>query len=170
MENQPYSSRNPAPPKMILFPLFIGCSTMPGGAGFLPSTVCFDGIYQERLLMVQKFGEPVEAGSYPIIYRVSYISTGSGFLPSTGWRVTTSHDVFCLSARTRAFKKRWQFLQPGLTHRGWGLLPYMDPMGGEMMQSDYYLKGITPTFLFFSDGIGTPKNPIRSGGVWISRE
>ena len=29
-------------------------------------------------------------------------------------------------------------------------------------------KGITPTFLFFSDGIGT-LNPIRSGGVWILR-
>ena len=30
-------------------------------------------------------------------------------------------------------------------------------------------KGITPTFLFFSDGIGT-LNPIRSGGVWILRD
>ena len=31
-------------------------------------------------------------------------------------------------------------------------------------------KGIgPPTFLFFSDGIGT-LNPIRSGGVWILRE
>ena len=29
-------------------------------------------------------------------------------------------------------------------------------------------EGITPTFLFFSDGIGT-LNPIRSGGVWILR-
>ena len=30
-------------------------------------------------------------------------------------------------------------------------------------------KGITPTFLFFLDGIGT-LNPIQSGGVWILRD
>ena len=31
-------------------------------------------------------------------------------------------------------------------------------------------EGITPTFLFISDGIETRKNPIPSGGVWILRE
>ena len=57
---------------------------MPGGAGFLPSTGCVDGIYKERLLMIQKFGEPVELGSfghhlqgfhtYQLVRRISLIN------------------------------------------------------------------------------------------------
>ena len=31
--------QNPAPPRMMLIPLFVGFLTIPGGAGFLPSTV-----------------------------------------------------------------------------------------------------------------------------------
>ena len=33
--------QNPAPPRMMIIPLFIGFLTIPGGAGFCPSTVCW---------------------------------------------------------------------------------------------------------------------------------
>ena len=47
-------------------------------------------------------------------------------------------------------------------------------VGGKMNNSSLRIqicpkKGITPTILFFSDGIKTI-NPIRSGGVWILRD
>jgi len=36
--------QNPAPPRMMIIPLFIGILTIPGGAGFLPSTVLHKSI------------------------------------------------------------------------------------------------------------------------------
>ena len=49
--------QNPVPPSMIIIPLFIGFSTIPGGAGFLPSTVASETFGE--------FGSLVSDGSVP---------------------------------------------------------------------------------------------------------
>ena len=40
--------QNPAPPRMKIIPLFTGFLTIPGGAGFLPSTVDLDKQTQQK--------------------------------------------------------------------------------------------------------------------------
>jgi len=88
--------QNPAPPRMMMIPIFIGFQPSPSGAGFLPSTVCRQ-VGTFRLLLLGRIGVPV------FLVAAAYLTAiASAIYGISNQNVEAGCFVFCWSKHKKS--------------------------------------------------------------------